>query len=322
MFKSRLIALALALGLTSAAHVVQAQEYPTKPVRLILPFAPGGSTDLIARMVASHLTERLGKQFVVDNRAGAGGTVGTDVAFSAPADGYTLLIVSSALTMNPSFHKTKFDLAKDFAPVAMFGTALSALVVHPSVPVNTLPELLALAKAKPDALRIGHAGVGSFQHLAVASFAHSAGIKLVEIPFKGGGPALLDVLGGHTELLISALISVQGHVKSGKLKVLGISDKARSPLLPDVPTIAEAGVPGYEAVNWFGLATRTGTPQPFIDKLHKEVTAALSTDAAKQQFEKEGSQVVPMSPAEFGRLIVSETARWAKVVRDAGIKAQ
>lgn len=322
MSRTRLLVSAATLGLMTWTSAARAQDYPTKPVRMVLPFAPGGSTDLIARMVATRLSEQMGKQFVVDNRAGAAGTVGTEVVFNAPADGYTLLVVSSALTMNPSFHKTKYDLATDFAPVVMIGTALSALVVHPSVPVTTLKDLLALAKAKPDTLRIGHAGVGSFQHLAVASFAHSAEIKLVEIPFKGGGPALLDVLGGHTELLISALISVQGHVKSGKLIILGTSDAKRSPLLPDVPTISEAGVPGYEAVNWFGLATRTGTPQPIIDKLHKDVTAALSTDAVKQQFEKEGSQVVPMSSLQFGRLIVSETARWAKVVRDAGIKAQ
>ena len=318
---SRTAAIALAATLLLPADGAMAQEYPTKPIRMILPFAPGGSTDLIARMVATQLTEKLGKQVSVDNRAGAGGTVGTEVVLNAPPDGYTLLVVSMAHAVNPHLHKLKYDMAKDFLPIAMFGTAASALLVHPSVPANNVKELLALAKAQPGKLHAGHAGIGSFQHLAVANFANMANIDIVQVPFKGGGPALVDVLGGHSQMLVGALISAIPHVRSGKLRALGTSDLVRQPLLPDVPTIAEAGVPGYSAVNWFGIATRAGTPQNVVSLLNKEVNATLNTPAAKAQFEKDAAQVRLMQPAEFGKFIADETAKWGKVIKDANIKA-
>ncbi len=312
------VAAAAALALS---RPVMAQDYPAKPVRMVLPFAPGGSTDLIARMVAGQLTERLGKQFTVDNRAGAGGTVGTDVVLNAAPDGYTLLVVSMAHAVNPWLYKLKYDMTKDFVPVAMFGQVASALVVHPSVAANSVKELLDLAKAKPDTIHIGHAGVGSFQHLAVANFAHMAGIKVVEVPFKGGGPALVDVLGGHSQALISALISSIPHIKSGKLRGLGTTGLKRHPLLPDIPTVAEAGVPGYSAVNWFGMAAPKGTPVAIVDKLNKEVAAALGTSAAKEAFAKDASEIVLVSPAEFSKFIAAETEKWGKVVKAANIKA-
>ena len=299
-----------------------AQEYPAKPVRMILPFAPGGSTDLIARMVAGQLTERLGRQFSVDNRAGAGGTVGTDIVLNAAPDGYTLLVVSMAHAVNPHLYKLKYDMTKDFVPVAIFGTVASALVVHPSVPAGSVKELIDLARAKPGTINIGHAGVGSFQHLAVANFAFMADIKIVEVPFKGGGPALVDVLGGHSQALISALISSVPHVKSGKLRGLATTGAKRHPLLPELPTVAEAGVPGYTAVNWFGMAAPKGTPAAITGKLHAEVTAALKTDAAREQFAKDASDIVFMSPAEFSSFISEETEKWGKVVKAAGIKAE
>lgn len=299
-----------------------AQDYPAKPVRMILPFAPGGSTDLIARLVAGQLTERLGKQFSVDNRAGAGGTLGTEIVLNAPPDGYTLLVVSMAHAVNPWLYKLKYDMTSDFVPVAIFGQVASALVVHPSVPANSVQELIALAKAKPGSIHIGHAGVGSFQHLAVANFAHMAGVDIIEVPFKGGGPALIDVLGGHSEALISALISSIPHIKSGKLRGLATTGLKRHPLLPELPTVAEAGVPGYAAVNWFGLAGPKGLPAPVVEKLHKEVTAALGTAAAKEQFEKDASEIIAMSSAEFSKFIADETEKWGKVVKAAGIKAQ
>lgn len=299
-----------------------AQDYPAKPVRMILPFAPGGSTDLIARLVAGQLTERLGKQFSVDNRAGAGGTLGTEIVLNAPPDGYTLLVVSMAHAVNPWLYKLKYDMTSDFVPVAIFGQVASALVVHPSVPATSVQELIALAKAKPGSIHIGHAGVGSFQHLAVANFAHMAGVDIIEVPFKGGGPALIDVLGGHSEALISALISSIPHIKSGKLRGLATTGLKRHPLLPELPTVAEAGVPGYAAVNWFGLAGPKGLPAPVVEKLHKEVTAALGTAAAKEQFEKDASEIIAMSSAEFSKFIADETEKWGKVVKAAGIKAQ
>lgn len=299
-----------------------AQDYPAKPVRMVLPFAPGGSTDLIARLVAAQLTERMGRQFSVDNRAGAGGTLGTEIVLNAPPDGYTLLVVSMAHAVNPWLYKLKYDMTSEFVPVAIFGQVASALVVHPSVPVNSVQELVALAKAKPGSIHIGHAGVGSFQHLAVANFAHMAGIDIIEVPFKGGGPALIDVLGGHSEALISALISSIPHIKSGKLRGLATTGLKRHPLLPELPTVAEAGVPGYAAVNWFGLAGPKGLPAPVVEKLHKEVTAALGTAAAKEQFEKDASEIIVMSSAEFSKFIADETEKWGKVVKAAGIKAQ
>ena len=320
---SRCVAIAVAACITFAfTGPSAAQDYPAKPVRMVLPFAPGGSTDLIARMVAAQLTERLGKQFTVDNRAGAGGTVGTEVVLNAAPDGYTLLVVSMAHAVNPWLYKLKYEMTREFVPIAIFGTVASALVVHPSVPATTVQELLALAKAKPGSINIGHAGVGSFPHLAVANFAHMAGISIVEVPFKGGGPALVDVLGGHSQALISALISSVPHIKSGKLRGHGVSGTTRHPLLPDLPTISEAGVPGYSAVNWFGLAASKGTPAAIVEKLHKEVTSALGTGAAREQFAKDASEIVIMSSAEFSGFIADETEKWGKVIKAAGIKAQ
>ena len=316
------VALAFAVAAASSLSAAQAQDYPAKPVRMILPFAPGGSTDLIARLVAGQLTERLGKQFSVDNRAGAGGTVGTEMVLNAPPDGYTLLIVSMAHAVNPHLYKLKYDMTKDFVPIAIFGTVASGLVVHPSVPANSVKELIELAKAKPGSINIGHAGVGSFQHLAVANFAYMAKINIVEVPFKGGGPALVDVLGGHSQALISALISSIPHIKSGKLRGLATTGAKRHPLLPDIPTVSEAGVPGYTAVNWFGLAGPKGLPPAITQKLHAEVTAALKTDAAKEQFAKDASDIAFMSSAEFSKFIADETDKWGKVVAAANIKAQ
>jgi tripartite-type tricarboxylate transporter receptor subunit TctC len=304
------------------APAVSAQDYPSKPVRMVLPFAPGGSTDLIARLVAAQLTERLGKQFTVDNRAGAGGTIGTDVVLNSPPDGYTLLVVSMAHAVNPHLYKLKYDMTKDFVPIAMFGQVASALVVHPSLPVNNVKELIAYEKANPGKLHIGHAGIGSFQHLSVANFQYMAGTKMTEVPFKGGGPALVDVLGGHSQALISALISSIPHVKSGKLRGLATTGLKRHSLLPDLPTVSEAGVTGYSAVNWFGMAAPKGVPPEVVEKLNKEVGVALSTPVAKAAFEKDASEIVIMTPAEFSKYIAEETTKWGKVVAAAGVKAQ
>lgn len=313
---------ALTMFLTPSADRAFAQDYPTKAIRVVLPFAPGGSTDLIARMVCTQLTDRMGKQFTVDNRAGAGGTLGTEIVLNSPADGYTLLIISMAHAVNPWLHKLKYTMTKDFVPIAMFGKAASALLVNPEVPAHSVKELLALAKAKPGTLNAGHAGIGSFQHLALASFAQMAGIDIVQVPFKGGGPALIDVMGGHSQMLVGALISAMPHIRSGKLRALGTSDIKRNPLLPDIPTIAEAGVPGYSAVNWFGVGAPAGTPAPIIEKLHKEVVATLSTKASKEQFEKEASEVHTLGPAEFAAFIEAETQKWGKVIQEAKITPQ
>ncbi len=311
--------LAVALA---AATPARAQEYPAKPVRIVVPFAPGGSNDLVARLVAAQLTERVGKVFTVDNRAGAGGTVGTEAVLNATADGYTLLAVSMAHAVNPHIYKLKYSMTADFVAVASLGQAASALVVHPSVPAKSVRELLDLDKAKPGAINIGHSGIGSFQHLAVANLQFMTGTKMVEVPFKGGGPALVDVLGGHTQGLISALISVVPHVKSGKLRALATTGTQRHPLLPDTPTVAEAGVPGYSAVNWFGIMAPKGTPAAIVDKLNNEVAGALGTQAAKDAFAKDASDIVLMTPSQFGKYMADETEKWGKVIKAAGIKAE
>jgi tripartite-type tricarboxylate transporter receptor subunit TctC len=314
-----LAALGLVLGLTAAAV---AQDYPTKPVRLIIPFPPGGSNDVVGRMIATQLGERLAKQVVVDNRGGAGGVLGTEVAAGSAPDGYTILVISLAYTVNPWLYKLKYDPLKAFVPVAMLASGANVLSVHPSVPVNSVQELIALAKQKPGDLNYASAGSGSFQHLGSELFKLMAGVDIVHVPFKGGGPAMIDVVGGHSQVLFSSLVQTGGHIRSGKLKALGVGSVARSALFPDIPTIAEAGVPGYEMANWWGIVAPAGTPQPIVDKLAKEIGAVLSSPETQKLFAGEGAEVVQKTPAEFAAFIESELAKWQRVVKDAKIKAE
>jgi tripartite-type tricarboxylate transporter receptor subunit TctC len=309
----------LLLALTTGAA---ADDYPSKPVRLIIPFPPGGSNDVVGRMVATQLGERLGRQIVVDNRAGAGGTIGTEIAAQAHPDGYTLLVVSLAHAVNPSLYKLKYDPIKSFAPIAIFATGPNVLAVNPALPINSVKDLLDHAKKKPGELLYATAGVGSFQHLGAELFKLMAGIDTVHVPFKGGGPAMIDVMGGHTQYMLGSLIQTTPHLRSGKLRALGTGGTKRSPILPDVPTIAEAGVPGYEAVNWWGLVAPAGTPDAVIAKLHKETSAALSSEQLQKQFASDGASVVQMQPAEFGKFIEAELAKWSRVVKEAKIKAE
>jgi tripartite-type tricarboxylate transporter receptor subunit TctC len=309
----------LLLALTTAAH---AQEYPAKPVRLIVPFPPGGSNDIVGRTIATQLGERWGKQVVVDNRGGAGGVIGTDLAAKTAPDGYTLLVVSIAHAVNPWLYKLTYDPIKSFTPVAILATGPNVLTVNPGLPVNSVKELVALAKQKPGELQWASAGVGSFQHLGGELFKLTAGVDILHVPFKGGGPAMIDVIGGHTKILFSSLVQTMPHIRSGKLRALATGGTTRSAVLPDVPTVAEAGVPGYEAVNWWGIVAPAGTPQPIVDRLHKEVTAVLSTPAVQKQFSSEGAEVVQMTPAEFGAFMVKELQKWERVVKEGGIKAE
>jgi tripartite-type tricarboxylate transporter receptor subunit TctC len=309
----------LLLALTTAAH---AQEYPAKPVRLIVPFPPGGSNDIVGRTIATQLGERWGKQVVVDNRGGAGGVIGTDLAAKTAPDGYTLLVVSIAHAVNPWLYKLSYDPIKSFTPVAILATGPNVLTVNPGLPVNSVKELVALAKQKPGELQWASAGVGSFQHLGGELFKLTAGVDILHVPFKGGGPAMIDVIGGHTKILFSSLVQTMPHIRSGKLRALATGGTTRSAVLPDVPTVAEAGVPGYEAVNWWGIVAPAGTPQPIVDRLHTEVTAVLSTPAVQKQFSSEGAEVVQMTPAEFGAFMVKELQKWERVVKEGGIKAE
>jgi len=319
MHSTLLKALGLLLALTTA---VAAQDYPVKPLRLLIPFPPGGSVDLVGRIVATKLGERLGRQVVVDNRPGAGGIIATELAANSPPDGYTLLALSMAHAINPWIYKINYDPIRAFAPIASLGNGASVLTVHPSVPANSVKELIALAKSKPGQLHFAHAGVGSFVHTSSVLFAMMAGIDVVQVPFKGGAPAMIDVIGGHSHLLLNSLVASMPHIRSGKLKPLGVSDTQRSDLLPDVPTIAEAGVPGYSAANWWGVAAPAGTPQPVIATLHKEITAVLSSDEVRKRFAAEGAVIVQMSTAEFTKFVETELEKWGKVVKEAKIQAE
>jgi tripartite-type tricarboxylate transporter receptor subunit TctC len=318
MRSTLLKALALLIALTTAAA---AQDYPAKPLRLIIPFAPGGSVDIVARLAAQKPGDRLGKQVVAENRSGAGAVLGTELAIAAPPDGHTLLLVSLAHAVNPHIYKLNYDTAKALSFVASLGNGASVLTVHPSVPANSVQELIALAKSKPGTLHFAHAGVGSFTHTASVLFSMMAGIDVVMIPFKGGGPAMIDVLGGHTHLLMNSYVASLPHVRAGKLKALGVSDTRRSDLLPGVPTIAESGVPGYQAANWWGIAVPAGTPRPIVEQLNKEINAILTSDEVKKMFDDQGAVPVPMSVPEFVKFYDDEFVKWGKVVKAADIKA-
>jgi tripartite-type tricarboxylate transporter receptor subunit TctC len=312
-------AAALLVALTAAAA---AQDYPTKPVRLIIPFPPGGSNDVVGRMIATQLSETLGKQMIVDNRAGAGGVIGTEVAANSPNDGYTLLIISIAHTVNPWLYTLKYDPIKSFTPVGILASGPNVVAINPQLPVNSIKELIALAKKEPGKLQYASAGVGSFQHLGGELFKLEAGVDLLHVPFKGGGPSMIDVIGGHTKIVFSSLVQTTPHLKSGKLKALATGGDKRTPVLPDVPTVAEAGVPTYRAVNWWGIVAPAGTPQPIIARLHKAITEVQNAPAVKEQFAREGADIVQMSQEEFGKFIESEMTKWGRVVKEGKIKAQ
>jgi tripartite-type tricarboxylate transporter receptor subunit TctC len=318
-----LLRTSLALLLAIVASAAAAQGYPARPVRLIIPFPPGGSNDIVGRMVAAQLGDRLGQQVVADNRGGAGGTIGTELAARAQADGYTLLLISTAYAFNTSIYKKlPYDPVKSFTPVALLGSGPGVLVVNPTLPVNSVAELIALAKERPGKLNNASAGIGSFQHLASELFRLQAGIQWLHVPYKGGGPAMMDLMAGQADASVGSLIQMLPHIRSGKLKALGTTGAKRSAVLPDVPTVAEAGVPGYEATNWWGILAPAGTPQPILDRLHQEIAAVQASAETKRRFETEGAEAREMSPADFAAFIAAETAKWARVVKEAGISAE
>lgn len=301
-----------------------AAAYPTKPVRLIVPFPPGGSNDIVARMVANELSPLLGQQVVIDNRGGAGGIIGTEIAAGAQPDGHTLLIASVAFAYNPSIFKSqiKFDPEKSFVAVALFGTGPSALTVHPKLPVKSTRELIALAKAKPGALNYATAGIGSFQHLSTELFRLQSGVNIVHVPFKGGGPAMADVIAGNTQITMGSLLQLIPHIQGGRLKVLAVGGAKRNSALPHVPTVAESGVPGYEANNWWGVLAPAGTQPAIVRRLETEISRVLATPEMQKKFASQGAEVANLNAAAFARFLKTETTKWSKVVREAGIKAE
>jgi tripartite-type tricarboxylate transporter receptor subunit TctC len=312
----------LALLLVVFSSVAAAQSYPTKPLRLIIPFPPGGSNDVVGRAIGQQLAERLGQGVVIDNRGGAGGIIGTDLAAKSPPDGYTLLLISTAFPTSIAFNRLPQDAMNSFAPVAMLGSGPALLVVPASSPANSVKDLLDLLKRKPGELNAAAAGIGSFQHMSTELFRLQSRTDFVIVQYKGGGPALTDVIAGQVQMNLGSLVQMMPHVRSGKLKALGVGGAKRVAALPDVPTIAEAGVPGYEANNWWGILAPAGTPQAVLNRLYQEIGAILDSPETRKRFELEGAEVMRMSPAEFADFVAQETAKWTRVVKDAGIKPE
>ena len=306
-------------GLAAAQGVA----YPAKPVRLIVPFAPGGGTDVVGRALAMKLSEMWNQQVVVDNRGGASTIIGTELAAKSPPDGYTLLMGTTTLAINPSLRrKLPYDTLKDLDPVSQAAFQAYVLAVHPSVPARNVKELIALAKAKPGTLNFGSPGTGSGSHLAGELFAMLSGVRLVHIPYKGSAPALTDLLGGQIQLIFGTILSTYPHVKSGKLRALGVSSPKRSAVLPDVPSIPEGGVAGYGATSWNGVLTPAGVPKPLLAKLNADIVKALQSPEVRERLAADGGEAVGNSAQEFRAHIQHEITMWAKVVKAAGLKPE
>jgi len=294
--------------------------YPDKPVRLIVPYPPGGTTDVIGRLIAEGLSKRLGERVFVDNKGGGGGIIGTEIASKADPDGYTLYVGSGSFTIQPALQKLPYDPRTSFVPIARAVSGSVVLIVRSTLPVHSVKELIAMAKEKPGQLIFVSSGVGGTPHLAIELFKEEAGIDFKIVHFKGGGPAMVDLMGGHSDAAINSIPQALPGIKSGKFRVLGSSGEKRSAFLPDVPTIAEAGVPGYEVTQWFGLFAPAGTPQPIVDKLNSELKDFLAQDEVQKRFLKSGAEVGYLGSAQFAQFLDRELKKWAKVVKDAGIK--
>jgi len=308
----------LGLGL-AAPFTIHAQNYPAKPVRVIVPFSPGGAADVPGRLLMTKLSEGLGQQVLVDNRPGAGSTIGAEIVSKSPADGYTLLMISNTHVISAALYKTlKYDAISDFTPILEFGDAPNVLVVHPSLPVKTVKDLIALAKAKPGQIDYASSGNGSSQHLFTALFTNMAGIKMNHVPYKGSGQARSDLIGGQIMVGMPGISSVVQNINGGRLRALGVTGPKRSPELPGVPTIAESGVKGYEASLWLGLLGPKGMPKEAVTRLNTEVAKLVKGKDLEQQFRKIGTDVVYRGPDEWAAFLKTERDKWAKVVKDTG----
>jgi tripartite-type tricarboxylate transporter receptor subunit TctC len=315
--------LVMLLALLGTGGSTVAQNYPTRPVRLIVASSPGGGSDIIGRMVAQKLSEEYGQQFIVDNRGGASGVIGTDIVAKAAPDGYTLLIIQPSLTINPSMiQKLPYDTARDFTPIALLVDASQILSVHPSVAAKTTKDLIALAKAKPGILTFASPGIGTSPHLTAELFKLKAGVDMPQVLFKGFGLAVISLIAGEVQVSFSTILSVQPHVKSGKLRALGVSTAKRVQVLPDVPTISESGLPGFATSQWFGILGPARLPRPIVDRLYDSLARATSTPEMKERFAAQGVEVVNGKPEEFAAVIKRELVQWAEVIKAAGIKPQ
>jgi tripartite-type tricarboxylate transporter receptor subunit TctC len=314
----------LVAALVAVATCATAQTYPTRPIRLVVPFPPGGTTDILAREAGERLSVTLGQPVVIDNRPGAGGNIGADIVAKSAPDGYTLLMATVGThAINPSLYsKMPYDHIKDFAPVVLVAGVPNVLEVTPSLPVNSVADLIKLAKEKPGQLNFASSGNGTSIHLSGELFKSMAGVNMTHIPYKGSAPALADLVGGQVQLMFDNLPSSLPQIKAGKLRAIAVTSAQRAPALPNIPTIAESGLPGYEASSWFGIAAPRGTPGEIIETLNRESNAGLADPAIKDRLLDMGGMLLTGSPADFGKLIANETEKWGKVIREAGIKAE
>jgi len=323
MTPMRLVSLVLSLLLTLAGWA-RAEDYPGHPIRLIVPFAPGGGNDTVARLVGDSLGKRLGQPIVIDNRPGAGGVVGAEAAAKAAPDGYTLFLGGvGSHAINPNLHKDlSYDPIRDFAPITLLASAPLILVVHPSVPAQSVQQLVALAKSQPGKLDYASNGNGSSSHLAAVMFSSMAGVDMVHVPYKGLSPALTDLLAGRDQLMFSSVVAILPHVRAGKLRALAVTSRMRMALLPDIPTLAESGVPGYETSSWYGILAPAGTPPQVVRRLHDEIVKVLAQDDVRKALAQEGAEAVGDTPEEFAAFIRAEKERLGAVIRNGKVSLE
>jgi len=311
-------------GLSAALVEAQAQNFPSRTITLVIPFAPGGSNSIVGRVIADKMGQLLGEKVVVDNRPGAGGTVGTRAVARSDPDGYTILLsFTGTLAIAPSLYRNPgYDPRKDFAPIGLIGNAPNSLVVHPSFPAKSVAELVAYAKANPGKVNFGSAGAGTVSHITGEYFAHSAGITLVHIPYKGTGPALTDLLGGRIPMAFAPIPASHANVSGGMLRALAVTSTTRSSLLPEVPTIAESGLPGFDASLYYGLVAPAGTPRPVIDKLNKTLQDALGSTEVKKQLGLDGTEITPGTPEDYAAFIDKDEKKWSQLVKASGVEQE
>jgi tripartite-type tricarboxylate transporter receptor subunit TctC len=311
-----------AAALPAVSRIAQAQAYPSRPVRIIAGFAPGGGVDIVARLIGQWLSERLGQQFIIENRPGAGTNIATEAVVRAPADGYTLLLVNPANAINATLYDNlSFNFIRDVAPVAGIMVVPNVMVVHPSVPAKTVPEFIAYAKANPGKINMGSGGIGGPSHVAGELFKMMAGVDLVHVPYRGVAPALTDLIGGQVQVIFSTMPGSIEYIRTGKLRALAVTTAMRAEALPDIPAVGEF-VPGYEASAWYGLGAPKNTPAEIVAKLNKEINAGLADPKLRARLADLGGTVLAGSPADFSKLIAEETDKWAKVIKSAGIKPE
>jgi len=324
MTRATRLALAALAAVALIGGAARADDYPDRPITLVVPFPPGGSTTIVARIIADKMSQTLGKSIIIDNRGGAGGTIATRAVAKSTPDGYTIALgYTGTLAIGPSLYPSAgYDPRKDFAPIGQIGIAPNTLVVHPSFNVHNVAELVAYAKANPGKVNFGSAGIGTVSHVCGEYFATVAGIQLTHIPYKGTGPAIVDLLGGHIPMAFAPIPATHEQAKAGSLRMLAVTSAKRSTLLPDVPAIAEQGLPGFEAVLRYGLVAPAGTPKAIVDRLNKELNAALQDEEVRKRLAVEGAEPIPGTPAQYGQDIDREETQWAKVIKASGAKAE